>query len=108
LLLSLLIRGALYNPNKAKLGFWSVSNLTTIAVEFASPFGTEEFPIIDYLGRHTICECTEKTFSYDLAVMPRFIGQEIVLNQSNALVAAGKFLKASLYLFKITTLYFSN
>ncbi len=106
LLLSLLIHGALYNPNKAKLGFWSISNRTTIAIEFASPSGAEEFPVIGYLGQHTICECTETTFNYDLVAMPRAVGQEVVVSRSNSLVAARKFLRVSNYLF--ITLYFLN
>jgi hypothetical protein len=51
ILLSLLIHGALYDPKKAKLGFWLISQQTTIALEFASPFGVNEFPIIAYLGK---------------------------------------------------------
>lgn len=95
LLLSLLIHGALYNPNKAKIGFWSISDRTTIAIEFASPFGAEEFPVIGYLGQHSICECTETTFGYELAAMPRVIGQKVVFSNvpGIALVAAGKFLR---------------
>ena len=51
ILLSLLIHGALYDPKKAKLGYWLISQQTTIALEFASPFGVNEFPIIAYLGK---------------------------------------------------------
>jgi hypothetical protein len=51
ILLSLLIHGALYDPKKAKLGFWLISPQTSIALEFASPFGVNEFPIIAYLGK---------------------------------------------------------
>jgi len=95
ILLSLFIHGALYNPNKAKLGCWSVSNRTTIAIEFASPSGAEEFPVIGYIGQHSICECTETTFSYELTTMPKVIGQKVVVSlyPDEALVAAGKFLK---------------
>jgi hypothetical protein len=52
-LISLLIHGALYDPKKAKLGFWLISPQTSIALEFASPFGVNEFPIIAYLGKLT-------------------------------------------------------
>ena len=93
ILLSLLICGALYSPKKAKLGFWKISIKTTIAVEFASPFGDEQFPIISYLGKHRVCQCTASCFTYDLASMPHVLGQPVTVNRSNALVAAGKFLQ---------------
>ena len=101
LLLFILIHGALYDPShpkKAKLRFWSLSHRTTIAIEFSSPFGSKEFPVIGYLDQHSISECTGRQFTRDLAVMPRFLGQEIVLSRSNALVASGKFLKACFFL----------
>ena len=93
ILLSLLIHGALYDPKKAKLGFWMISKETTIAVEFASPLGIEEFPIISYLGRHRVCKCNKSFFTYDLARMPPVLGQSVAVNQSAALVVAGKFLQ---------------
>ena len=93
ILLSLLIHGALYDPKKAKLGFWAISPETTIAIEFASPFGADEFPVIAYLGEHITCACDADAFSYDQAVMPSILGQQVNMNRSNALVAAGKFLQ---------------
>ncbi|KAI9554792.1 hypothetical protein GHT06_020069 [Daphnia sinensis] len=92
ILLLLLIHGALYDPKKAKLGFWIISPQTVIALEFASPFGVKEFPIIAYVGEHHVCECNKSFFSYDLAVMPTILGQSVTVNRSNDLVAAGKFL----------------
>ena len=93
ILLSLLIHGALYDPKKAKLGFWMISKETTIALEFASPFGVEEFPIISYLGKHRVCQCNKSFFTYDLASIPLVLGQPVISNRSAALVAAGKFLQ---------------
>jgi hypothetical protein len=93
ILLSLLIHGALYDPKKAKLGYWTISPQTTIALEFASPYGPDEFPVISYLGEHHVCECSKSFFTYDLPTMPRILGQQITVNRSNALVAAGKFLQ---------------
>jgi hypothetical protein len=90
---SLLIHGALYDPKKAKLGYWTISPQTIIALEFASPLGANEFPVISYLGEHHVCECNKSFFTYDLPVMPRILGPQITVNRSNALVAAGKFLQ---------------
>ena len=92
ILLSLLIHGALFDSRKAKQGFWTISQHTQIAIELASPFSAKEFPIIEYLGRHVICVCDRSTFTYDLAEMPRTLGEKVTLNHSNALVAAVKFL----------------
>lgn len=92
ILLSLLIHGALYDPQKAKLGFWMISPKTTIAVEFASPFGEESFPVISYLGQHQVCQCEKTSFTYEIVQMPLVIGSPVILNRSNTLVAAGKFL----------------
>jgi len=78
------------------LGFWSVSNQTTIAIEFSSPSGSQEFPVIGYLGQHFVSECSEGQFTYDLAMMPQEPGQEIVLDRSNALIITGKFLQVRL------------
>ncbi|KAI9554203.1 hypothetical protein GHT06_019475 [Daphnia sinensis] len=93
ILLSLLVHGALFDPKKAKLGYWMISPQTSIAIEFASPFGVNEFPVIAYLGKHHVCECNKSFFSYDLAAMPRVLGQPVMINRSNALVATGKFLQ---------------
>lgn len=93
ILLSLLISGALYDPKKAKLGFWTISPQTRIAIEFASPFGVNDFPIISYIGEHRVCECVPGYFSYDLAVMPNVIGEKVRISRNNSLVAAGKFLQ---------------
>uniref|UniRef100_A0A0P4YE06 AAA+ ATPase domain-containing protein n=2 Tax=Daphnia magna TaxID=35525 RepID=A0A0P4YE06_9CRUS len=93
ILLSLLVHGALFDPKKAKLGYWMISPQTSIAIEFASPFGVNEFPVIAYLGKHIVCECNKSFFSYDLAAMPRVLGQPVTINRSNALVATGKFLQ---------------
>ncbi|XP_057375006.1 uncharacterized protein LOC130695963 [Daphnia carinata] len=93
ILLSLLVHGALFDPKKAKLGYWVISPRTSIALEFASPFGVDEFPVIAYLGKHYVCECNKFFFSYDLAAMPRVLGQPVMINRSNALVAIGKFLQ---------------
>lgn len=70
-----------------------ISPQTSIAIEFASPFGVNEFPVIAYLGKHIVCECNKSFFSYDLAAMPRVLGQPVTINRSNALVATGKFLQ---------------
>ena len=93
ILLSLLMHGALYDPKKAKLGYWMISPQTSIALEFASPLGASEFPVIAYLGKHHVCECNKSFFTYDLATMPPILGQPILVNRSNALVATGKFLQ---------------
>lgn len=93
ILLSLLIHGALYDPKNAKIGYWKISQETSIAIEFASPFGLEEFPIIGYLGNHHLCDCNQESFTYDLISMPNSPGQPVVVNRSNSLVAAGKFLQ---------------
>jgi hypothetical protein len=93
ILLSLYMNGALYDPQNAKLGYWIMSPQTSIAVEFASPFGMDEFPIIAYLGQHHICECEKSFFTYQLAEMPRIIGQPVTVNLSDALIVAGKFLQ---------------
>ena len=92
ILLSLLIHGALFDSRKAKQGFWTIAQHTQIAIELASPFSAKEFPIIEYLGRHVICVCDRSTFTYDLAEMPRTLGEKVTLNRSTALVAAVKFL----------------
>ena len=92
ILLSLLIHGALFDSRKAKQGFWTIAQHTQIAIELASPFSAKEFPIIEYLGRHVICVCDRSTFTYDLAEMPRTLGEKVTLNHSNSLVAAVKFL----------------
>lgn len=93
ILLSFLIHGAVYDPRKARLGLWMISAETYIAIEFASPFGMEEFPIISYLGQHHLCQCDSKSFSYDLNRMPDVAGQPVIVNRSDGLVAAGKFLQ---------------
>ena len=93
LLHSLLVHGTLYDPKKANLGFWMFSPQTTIALEFASPFGVEQFPIIAYLGKHHVCECTSAVFSYNLVEMPLVLGQPVSVNRSNSLIVAGKFLQ---------------
>ena len=92
ILLSLLIHGALFDPRKAKQGFWTIAQHAQIAIELASPFSAKEFPIIEYLGRHVMCVCDHSVFTYDLAVMPRTLGEKVSLDRSNALVAAAKFL----------------
>lgn len=93
ILLSLLIHGALYDPKKAKLGFWTISRKTSIAIEFSSPFGIKEFPIISYLGEHRVCECVSGSFTYDLAIMPHFMGQKVTTEPNYDLIAASKFLQ---------------
>ena len=92
-LLSLLLYGALYDLKKVKLGFWAVPPNTSVAVEFASPSGVEDFPIIDYLGQHHVCECTRSSFTYNLAAMPQIRGQMVTVKTSDALIVAGKFLQ---------------
>ena len=92
ILLSLLIHGALFDPRKAKQGFWTIAQHAQIAIELASPFSAKEFPIIEYLGRHVMCVCDHSVFTYDLAVMPSTLGEKVSLDRSNALVAAAKFL----------------
>ena len=93
ILLSLLIPGALYDPKNSKLGFWTISPKTKIAIEFASPFGVKEFPIISYIGVHCVCECLQDSLSYDLAVLPHIIGQKVTIKPNDALIAAGNFLQ---------------
>ncbi len=54
ILTSLLIHGDLYDQKKTKiLGYWLISPQTSIALEFSSSFGVNEFPIIAYLGKLT-------------------------------------------------------
>jgi hypothetical protein len=93
ILLSLLMYGALYDPKKAKLGYWIMSPQTTIAVEFASPFDAKRFPIIAYLGKHHICQCDKSFFTYDLAEIPCTIDKKVTVHPSDALLVAGKFLQ---------------
>lgn len=73
ILLSLLIHGALFDSRKAELGSWTLTNSVLIAIEFASPLGSKQFPIIGYLGQHTVCECTAETFTYKIATMPEVL-----------------------------------
>jgi hypothetical protein len=64
-----------------------------VAIEFASPFGPEEFPVIAYLGEHRVCQCSEEFLTYDLAAMHRILGQRVTINRCNALMTAAKFLQ---------------
>lgn len=96
ILLSLILHGALYDPRKSHLGFWRLSSKITLAVEFSSPYGAEDFPIISYLGTHHKCECTKESFSYQLAEMPPSSGRQVTLGDSSELIIAAKFLELKL------------
>jgi len=70
ILLSLLLQQGIFDPFHANLGVWSVrdSNQVFIAVEFASPFGLKQFPVIG-LFDHIIVACDPEALHYDRPVI---------------------------------------
>ena len=65
ILLSLLIRGGLYDSKNPLLGCFLFSMERRIGpkqwvFELASLFAVNEFPIISNIGKHFVCQCISK------------------------------------------------